>query len=90
MDIEIITKLIGTGAVLFCFGSLACVKWYERKIEQLHAELEKKIEYEKSQPVSMQRIDGKIERIKDMYKPKIARLKRKRQYILDKLPFIRR
>ena len=64
--------------------------WYERKINQLHAELEEKIELEKHKPVAMTVINGRIEQYKMIYDPKIARLEKKRRFILDKLPFIRR
>lgn len=90
MDIQIII-VVGTGIlVLVYFGSLARVMWYERKINQLNDELEEKSEHEKNQPIAMPVINGRIEKLKAMYDPKIARLERKRRFILDKLPFIRR
>lgn len=90
MDVQIITILIGVGVALLYFGSLARVMWYERKINQLNDELEEKSEHEKNQPVAMPVINGRIEKLKAVYDPKIARLERKRRFILDKLPFIRK
>lgn len=88
--VEVIVAIVGVIIVPLYFGSLFRVMWYERKINQLNDELEEKIKYEKSQPVAMSVINGRIEKFKAMYEPKIARLERKRRFILDKLPFIKR
>lgn len=90
MDTQTIATIVGVIIGSLYFGSLARVMWYERKINQLHAELEEKIELEKHKPVAMTVINGRIEQYKMIYDPKIARLEKKRRFILDKLPFIRR
>lgn len=89
MDIQIFIAVFTGILVLIYFGSIARVMWYERKINQLNDELEEKIEYEKSQPVAMPVINGRIEQYKIVYEPRISELERKRRFILDKLPFIR-
>mgnify|MGYP000918198253 CR=1 FL=1 len=89
MDIQTITTIVGIIIASLYFGGLARVMWYEKKINQLHAELEEKIEYERSQPQSMVSINGRIDRWKMIYEPKISELERKRRFILDKLPFVR-
>jgi hypothetical protein len=50
---------------------------------------EKEINKEKDQPVAMPIIEGAIKKLKKDYEPKIKELERKRQFILDKLPFIK-
>lgn len=90
MDIQTIIA-IGTGIfALVYFWSLVRVMCYERKINKLHAGLEEKIEHEKHEPIAMPVINGRIEQHKMVYEPRISELERKRRFILDKLPFIRR
>jgi hypothetical protein len=90
MDIQTITTIVGTIIALLYFGSLLRVMWYERKINQLYAELESENTHTESLPESRQFIKGKIQRNNEVYEPKITNLKRKRMFILEKLPFIKK
>jgi hypothetical protein len=90
MDSKTIIALLGSVLALIYFGGLIRVMWYERKINQLYAEFSKKTEYERNQPVAMPVINGRIEQHKIFFEPKISELERKRRFILDKLPFIRK
>jgi len=77
------------GGFLWFVISLFRVWNYERKINKLYSELEVQIEEEKNRLVSMPIIEGRIKKLKEDYKPRIKGLERKRQFILEKLPFIK-
>lgn len=84
----IISTLLISGFIWFII-SLFRVQSYERKINKLYHELEIKIKQEKDKPVVMPVIEGRIKNLKEGYEPKIKTLERNRQFILDKLPFIK-
>ncbi len=90
MDVQAITIIVGIIIALLYFCSLVRVMWYERKINKLHSELEEKMDYERSQPQSVISINGRIDRWKMIYEPKISESERKRRFILEKLPFIKK
>lgn len=90
MKKDLFILIIGFSLMLIYFISLFRVMWYERGINKLKEEMNDKIEFEKGQPQSQTTIYGRIDRVKDIYNPQIEKLERKRRFILDKLPFIRK
>jgi len=62
---------------------------YEKEINKLYDELREKIKKEKERRAAMPNIELSIKNLKEEYDPKIKELERKRQFILDKLPFIK-
>jgi hypothetical protein len=88
LSTSILSILIIGGFIWFVI-SLFRVYGYEKGINKLYIELEDKIDKEKKRPAPMCFIKGRIEKLKTEYEPKIKELERKRQFILDKLPFIK-
>ena len=86
--------LIGAfSVIIFVIYSVSIIRilLLEHKIKSLEAERNKKIEQTKSVPGVIKIIvEGQINSIKDQYEPELVRLKRDRQFILDKLPFIKK
>lgn len=78
-----------TGGFIWFIVSLFQVRSYERKINELHKELEAKIDNEKERLASLSIIEDRIKIIKEEYNPRIKELERNRRFILGKLPFIR-
>ncbi len=63
----------------------------ERKIKNIETDRDEKIQQVKSVPgVIKVIVEGKINNIKDQYEPGLSKLRRDRQFILDKLPFIKK
>ena len=87
MEILYTFGIIG-GVILVIF--LIKVWLYERKINFLHKERNRKIEAEKERMKGYLTsiLETKIKILKKEYNPKIEELERKRRFILDKLPFI--
>lgn len=56
----------------------------EEDIEKLYTDRDEQIKLEKTRPVAMQYIHGRIEKIIQEYKEKIEPLERKRKYIVDR------
>ena len=70
---------------------LILVNFYEKEINKLYDDLENKILELKSQPGMLQdHFEGSVKRLKKDCKPKIEKLERKRRFILEKLPFIKK
>jgi outer membrane murein-binding lipoprotein Lpp len=90
MDVQTIATIGGIIIAVLYFAGLFRVMWYERKINQLHDELESENARTESLPESMQFINGKIQRNREVYEPKITKLERKRRFVLEKLPFIKK
>jgi len=85
-----ISIYVGFFIIIFYIGCLIRVMFYEKKINKLYNDLENKILELKSQPMLMAHFKGNIEKFKKEYKPKIEKLERKRRFILEKLPFIKK
>ena len=85
-----ISFFVGGLVVLIYIISLIRVMIYERKINKLNKELENKIKSAKLRRASMVTIEAIIKQSKENYRPEIEKLERKRRFILEKLPFIRR
>lgn len=90
MKIESIALFISLIIVAVYLGGLIRVIYYEWKINKLHETINDRIAYERSQPQSQTTINGRIERVKIIHNPELEKLERKRRFILDKLPFIRK
>jgi len=69
--------------------SLIRIWLYERKINKLYKELETGINKERQRKAPMAFIEGAIKKLKEDYEAKIEESKRKRRFILDKLPFVK-
>lgn len=82
--------LVGGVIVLVYIVSLIRVMNYENKINKLHKNKRGEIEQIKSRPVSMSIINGRIGQVEEKYKPEIEKLERKRRFILEKLPLIKK
>jgi len=64
--------------------------FYERKINKLEEQKQDEINKIRNRSgVGMSFIEATIKRINEEYSPKIEKLKRKRRFILEKLPFIK-
>ena len=63
---------------------------YEKQINKLYEEKEEKIEKERRSTKLTAHIEGAIKNIKEEYKPKIEELERKRRFLLDKVPFLKK
>ena len=90
---NILTKIsISVSGIIIAVYVLSLIKvmCYERKINNLYKELENKIQKEKERAVAMPFIEGAIKNLKEEYEPKIKELERKRRFILQKLPFIKK
>ena len=81
---------VGIAIVAIYLGGLIRVVFYERRINKLHSELNEKIEKEKQRCVVLSDITAGINKLKDNYSVQIDDLERKRRFILDKLPFLKK
>lgn len=97
-----ITKFISQNIkqIIFWFGIIIAavyiiniirVMMYERKINKLNKDKQKEIEnIKKRSGIDIHFLQGTIKQIEEKYFPKIEELERKRRFILDKLPFIKK
>jgi hypothetical protein len=77
---------------IVAFIYLACfvrVLLYEYQINQAHKRLENEVEVAKSHGDTLQFVEGNVALVKEKWERRLDELKRKRQFILDKLPFLR-
>lgn len=81
---------VGIAIAAIYVGGLIRVVFYERRINKLHSELNEKIEKEKQRLANMPTIIGRIDRLEDDYGVQIEDLGRKRRFLLDKLPFLKK
>lgn len=81
---------VGIAIVAIYVGGLICVLFYERRINKLHSELNEKIKKEKQRCVVLSDITVGINKLKDNYSVQIDDLERKRRFLLDKLPFLKK
>lgn len=81
----------GIFLIIIYIVSLLRVIIYERKINKLNRNKQKEIEDVKNRPgIGMNFLNGTIKRIEEKHLPKIEELERKRRFILEKLPFIKK
>jgi hypothetical protein len=81
--------LIGASFLTYLIG-LATVSWYERKINKIHEKLQEEVTRIKVQPIAMPFIERQIRAEQEKVQPELDRLERKRRFLLDKLPLIRK
>jgi len=62
----------------------------EKQINKLYKKKEGKIEKENKSTKTTEHIEGAIKNIKEEYKPRIEELERKRRFLLDKVPFLKK
>lgn len=62
----------------------------ERRINKMYEEQNKKINKIKNQPVAMPIINGQIAKVKEDNLSELEELQRKRKFILDKIPLLRK
>ena len=63
---------------------------YEEQINKLSKEKREEIEEESKSTKTTAHIEGAIKNIKEEYNPKIEELERKRRFLLDKIPFLKK
>jgi len=63
---------------------------YEKQINKLYKEKEEKIEKERKSGILTICIEGAVKNIKEEHEPKIEELERKRKFLLDKIPFLKK
>jgi len=86
-----ISIIIGGIIVGVYIVSLIRVMFYEREINKLEEQKQNEIDKIRNRPgVGMPFVEGTIKRINEEYSPKIEKLERKRRFILEKLPFIKK
>jgi len=86
-----ISIIVAVFVVIIYITSLVRVMLYEKKINKLNDDLENKILKLESQPGMLQcHFKGSVEKVKKNYISKIKRLERKRRFIIEKLPFIKK
>jgi hypothetical protein len=78
--------LFGTGWIInFIMVSLYCYRE-----EKIYKEWKAEADKIKSQPVAMPFITGRLKNLEDKYQPKISELERKRQFMRDVMPIIKK
>jgi len=90
------TVFSGISIILFCIVFkiiLIDLPRYEKQINRLYKEKEEKIEKEREEESGIRvniLAEIKIENIEKEYNPKIKELERKRMFLLDKIPFLKK
>ncbi|MEA1936974.1 MAG: hypothetical protein U9N04_02575 [Patescibacteria group bacterium] len=87
------TVFSGISIILFCVVLkiiFVDLPKYEKQINKLYKEKEEKIKKERRSTKLTMHIEGAIENIEKEYNPKIKELERKRRFLLDKIPFLRK
>ena len=84
-DILYAIGIIISGFFIYYFLKLF---WYEHRINEEYKDMQQEIDLEKAH--DGQAIQEKVKAIKDRYTPVIEELERKRRFILEKLPFIKK
>ncbi|TSC75114.1 MAG: hypothetical protein G01um101430_615 [Parcubacteria group bacterium Gr01-1014_30] len=90
---EVITTvvgIVGVSTILWYIVGLARVIFYERNINKTHDFLERSRKEIKKEGLSVDGINARMSELEREWLPKLEKMKRKRRFILDKLPFIRR
>lgn len=83
--------VVAVGITIIYFGSLVRVYLYEKKIDELEDQKQGEINLTRiNAGISLSFVEGHIKSIETEYDPKIKRLERKRRFILEKLPFIKK
>lgn len=86
-----ISIIIGGIIVGVYIVSLILVMFYEREINKLEEQKQNEINKIRNRSgVDMFFVEGTIKKINEEYSPKIEKLERKRRFILEKLPFIKK
>ncbi len=80
----------GVTILVIYIGGLIRVMFYEHRINKLHTELNEKIEKENQRCVVLSDIIAGIDKLKENYGVKIEEAERKRRFLLDKLPFLKK
>ena len=75
--------------IALAFIFLKSIK-YEKQINKLYREKEEKIEKERKRPISKGFFEGFVKNIEKEYQYKIKELERKRRFLLDKIPFLKK
>lgn len=81
---------VGGLIIIWYVVGLARVFWYEWKINKIHDLLEKSPKEIKKEGISTVGINARMANLEREWLPKLKRMERKRKFILDKLPFIKR
>jgi len=92
MKISYIFEAVGFIIIIIVCLALRALWLYEKKINFLYKERDKKIEEEKERMKGRLTgiLEAKIKNLEEEYNPKIEELERKRRFILEKLPFIKK
>jgi hypothetical protein len=90
---ELLTKIsfgVGIFIIFIYVASLLRVIYYEYRINKFFKKIDQETTKIKERPISMWFMKGQIEQVEAKYKPEIEKLERKRRFILEKLPFIKK
>ncbi len=87
---DIILFIFGFIIFAIFIGSITRVILIERKINKLYKEKEFRINQEKNRGGLTSVFERKINKIEQEFQFQIEKLERKRRFILEKLPFIKR
>jgi len=78
--------LFGTGWVV----NFIIVSLYNYREEKIYKEWKKEADKIKSQPIAMGFINGQLKNLEEKYRPKISELERKRQFMRDIMPVVKK
>lgn len=76
-------------ALLYCYG-LIRLFIYERKLNQLYKKLEVDVSNAKQMGETISFAEGEVAKAREIIRPQIEELERKRRFLLDKLPLIKK
>ncbi len=88
--VKLIGGIVGALIVLWYIVGLIRVIWYERKINEIKDLLEKSRKEIKKEGISVDGINARMAELEREHHPKLEKFERKRKFILEKLPFIRK
>ena len=81
-----LVALFGAGWII----NFIIVSLYNYQEEKIYKEWKKEADKIKSEPVAMPIINGQLKNLEEKYKPKISELERKRQFMRDIMPIIKK
>lgn len=85
----VLTVLFFIGFTAYIIGIIR-IWLHEKEINKIHKELERQIADIESKPVAMPVIEGRTAMARKRVQPRLDELERKRRFLLDKLPLIKR
>ena len=78
--------LFGTGWII----NFIVVSLYNYREEKIYNEWKKEADKIKSRPIPVPLINGQLKNLEEKYQPKLSVLERKRQFVRDIMPLIKK